>query len=152
MKKEIGVTLNGHHVYVIINDSHMLAHASVTEKLLREAVSRIDYTSTFWMNEIDMGRVIGKDACVETTGVDDVRFEFRVGRKILSRVVYGREPEDTTILTVGLCTDDDGLVTVFTAFPGKKAPKELFDPYLTEKEKQEAEAFWACHALCVERG
>lgn len=149
MKKEIGTTMNGHHVYVILNDSHMLAHSSVTETLLTEAVSKIDYTPTFWMGEVDLGRIIGKDACVQTTETDDVRYECRVGRKTLSRVVYGREPEDTSILTVGLCTDDDGLVTVFTAFPGKKAPKELSDPSLRESERPEAEQFWACHALCV---
>lgn len=149
MKKEIGTTANGHNVHVIINNSHMLAHASVTETLLTEAVSKIDYTPTFWMGEVDLGRIIGKDACVQTTEADDVRMECRVGRKISSRVVYGREPEDTTIMTVGLCTDDDGLVTVFTAFPGKKAPKELSDPSLRESERPEAEQFWACHALCV---
>lgn len=149
MKKEIGTTMNGHHVYVIINDRHMLAHASVTETLLTEAVSKINYTPTFWMGEVDLGRIIGKDACVLTTETDDVRMEYRTGRETLSRVVYGREPEDTSILTVGLCTDDDGLVTVFTAFPGKKAPKELSDPSLRESERPEAEQFWACHALCV---
>lgn len=149
MKKEIGVTTNGYHVYVIINDRHMLAHSSVTESLLTEAVSKIDYTPTFWMDEVDLGRIVGKDACVQTTEDDDVRYECRTGRETLSRVVYGREPEDTTILTVGLCTDDDGLVTIFTAFPGKKAPKELSDPSLRESERPEAEAFWACHALCV---
>ena len=149
MKKETGTTANGHHVYVIINDRHMLAHTSVTETLLTEAVSKIDYTPTFWMGEVDLGRIIGKDACVQTTETDDVRYEYRTGRETLSRVVYGREPEDTSILTVGLCTDDDGLVTVFTAFPGKKAPKELSDPSLRESERPEAEQFWACHALCM---
>lgn len=149
MKKEIGTTANGHHVHVIVNDSHMLAHASVTETLLTEAISKIDYTPTFQMGEVDLGRVIGKNACVQTTEMDDVRYECRIGRETISRVVYGREPEDTTILTVGLCTDDDGLVTVFTAFPGKKAPKELSDPNLRESERPEAEQFWANHALCV---
>ena len=148
MKKLIGKTKNNLNVYVILDNKHMLAHASVTEKLLIEALAKITYTKPFWMGTVELDHVTGKNACVETTKEDDVRLEARPGRETLSRVVYSRTPEETTLLTVGICTDDDGLETVFTAFPGPKVPKELSDPRLTEEERPEAEAFWANHALC----
>ena len=149
-KRIIGQTANGHDAYVIIDNEHMQAHADVTEELIAEAVGKIKYEPTFWMGTVDLERVIGKDTCVETTADDDVRMICRPGRNIESRMVFNREPEDTTLLTVGICTDeDDGLVTIFTAFPGVKAPKELNDPRLREEERVEAEAFWSTHALCA---
>lgn len=148
MKKQINTTKNGYATYVILDNEHMLAHSSVEEEVIADAVAKVDFTPPFWIDTIKMGRVVGKNACVKVTAEDDVREECRPGRIYPSRVVYGREPEDTDLLTVGLCVDDDGLCTVFTAFPGPKAPKELSDPRLTDKERPEAEAFWANHALC----
>lgn len=150
MKKNIATTNNGINVSVIIENEHMLAHPSVTDEILAEALTKVEYAPPFWMGTVDIGRVIGTDACVETTDADDIRYECRPGREIKSRMVYGRKPESTTLLTIGICTDDDGIETVFTAFPGLKAPKELEDPRLTESERAEAEAFWATHALCAE--
>ena len=149
MKKNIG-TANGKEIFVIIDNDHMKAHPDVTEEMIAEAIQMVAYTAPFWMGTVDLGRVIGKDACVETTDSDDVRMECRPGRETKSRLVYGREPEDTSLLTIGICTDDDGKETVFTAFPGQKAPKELSDPRLREDERAEAEAFWATHALCAQ--
>jgi len=149
MKKLIGKTKNAYDVYIIINHKHMLAHKDVTHALIAEAVSKVEYLPTFFMNSIDMGRIIGKDACVKTSDADDVRMVRRPGRKIKSRMVFNREPEDTNLLTVGMFTDDDGLVTVFTAYPGLRAPKELNDPRLRKEERAEAEAFWSTHALCA---
>ena len=150
MKKLIGKTKNGLDVYVILADEHMLAHKDATEELIAEAVSKVTYEPTFWMGSVEMGRIVGKDACVVTTDADDIRMMCRPGREIESRMVFNREPEDTTLFTVGMCTDDDGLVTVFTSFPGLKAPKELNDPRLREEERAEAEEFWSKHALCAQ--
>ena len=149
MKKFVGKTASGYEVYVLVEDEHMQAHKDASHELIAEAVSKIEYVPTFWMNSIEMGRIVGKDACVVTNEKDDVRMICRPGRSIESRMVFNREPEDTTLFTIGMCTDDDGLVTVFTAFPGLKAPKELNDPRLSEEERPEAEAFWSNHALCV---
>ena len=56
------------------------------------------------------------------------------GRKNKSRIVCYREPEPTSLFTVGVCTDDDKLVTVFTAFPGPLTPKELTDPRQSKRK------------------
>lgn len=149
MKKRIGVTKNGFDVYVILDNEHMLAHASVKEELIAEAIPKITFTPPHWMAAVEMGYIVGKNACVTVSAEDDVRDECRPGRVYPSRIVYGKTPEDTSLLTVGLCTDDDGLCTVFTAFAGPKAPKELTDPTLKEGERAEAEAFWKTHALCA---
>lgn len=149
MKKMVGTTANGYMVYIEVKNEHMLAHDDVSYELIAEAVSKVEYEPTFWLNTINMGRVIGKDACVETTDRDEICMRCRPGRSIESRMVLNREPEDTTLLTLGMCTDDDGLVTVFTSFPGLKAPKELNDPRLSDSERKEAETFWSNHALCV---
>lgn len=148
-KLYLGKTANGYDTYAVENSQHMLAHPVAKADLI-EAVGKIEYVPTFWIGTVDLGRVVGKNACVEVTAEDDVREECRPGRELPSRVVYGREMEDTTLMTVGICTDeDDGLVTVFTAFAGPKAPRELSDPRLTEEERPAAEAFWRTHALVV---
>jgi hypothetical protein len=127
----------------------MLAHALVTEDVLAEAIEKIDLRPPFGFYTVDLGREIGFTDLVETEEGDDIREECRPGRDLPSRIVYGREKEATTLLTVGICTDDDGLETVFTAFYGELAPKELSDPRLTDAERPEAEAFWATHALVI---
>lgn len=150
MKKKINVTKNGKEVYVIVDDAHMQAHPQITEALLAEAIGKVDYKPPFQMVTVDMGRTIGTDPCVSTGPDDKIVWQARKGRTTPSRMVLGREPEATNLVTVGICTDDDGLETVFTAFPGQLAPKELHDPRLREDERPEAEAFWAVHALVAE--
>ena len=147
MKKLIGKTNNNVDIYVIIDNLHMQAHTSVTENHIAEAISRLTYAEPFQMESVDLGCIIGYDNCVTTTENDDIRYECRPGRKTKSRIVYGRKPEPTSLITVGICKDDDGLNTVFTAFYGAKAPKELEDTRLKPEEREEAEAFWATHAL-----
>lgn len=148
-KMFLGNTKNGHEVYVIVNNSHMEAHKDVSNELLAEAIQKVDYNPHFWMGTIDLGRTIGKDACVEISEADDVRWVKRPGRDITSPVVFNKEPVDTSLLTIGICTDDDGKETVFTAFPGQKAPKEPNDPRLKDWERYESKLFWSTHALAV---
>ena len=143
-----GTTKNGIKVFWDPEDPHMLTHPEVTPKWIEEVLEKVSYKPPFFMEEIEMGKVVGKTACVAVTSDDDVRWEERPGRNIKSPVVYGREAEETSVATVGICTDkDDGVVTVFTAFAGEKAPKEPNDPYLRPEEKEESEKFWSSHAL-----
>lgn len=126
----------------------MEAHQNASDSLIAEAISKVEYTPPFWMGTVNMGKVIGKDACVPVTEADDVRWICRPGRDIKSPIVFNRTPEDTQMFTIGICKDDDGLNTVFTAFPGQKAPKEPNDPNLRDEERAESELFWGNHALC----
>lgn len=134
-------------IYKIINDSHMQAHSDITDELIAEAIEKIDYVPPFTMVTVDLGRIIGFDHCVKTTDSDSIIMKARTGRNTESRIVLNRSAEPTSLMTIGICRDDDGLDTIFTAFAGQKAPKELSDPRLSESERPEAEQFWACHAL-----
>lgn len=80
----------------------------------------------------------------------DVLLYFFI-HKASSRLVRGRKAEPTTKMVIGICNDpdDNGVVTLFTAFFGVKAPKELADPRMTEAERPDAERFWANHSLVV---
>lgn len=148
-KKKISVTANGHDVYSIVNDQHMLAHP-VSEDDLSNAIWQIELKPPFGFYTVDFEEPVGFDNCVETSDSDDIRMECREGREKPSRMVYGRKPEPTSLVTIGICTDDDGKETIFTAFYGQRAPKELSDPRLTDEEKAEAESFWANHALVAQ--
>lgn len=148
MKRFVGTTKNGIDIYAINQDAHMAAHESVTDEMLTEALKLVDYKAPFWMESIDVGHVIGTDNCVSVSESDDVKMLYRKGRAGKSPIVFGREPAKTNLLTIGICHDDDGIDTIFTAFTGVKAPKEPWDPSLKSDEaKQEAEDFWKVHAL-----
>lgn len=147
MKKYLTNSKTNEKIYVIENDEHMLAHSSITQQILKEAVEKMEYEPPFSMKTIDLCRIVGTDNCVKTTEEDSVVWRKRKGRKIPSRIVVGKDPQPTKKITVGICKDDDGLNTVFTAFTGCLAPKELNDPSLSDAERPEAETFWATHAL-----
>ena len=146
-KRLLGVSKDGQDVFVINDNKHMAAHAAVSDSILAEGVGKIEINDRpFLMDTVDLGRIIGVDDCVAVTDADDVRLLQRKARKGLSRIVFGRKAEPTRLLTIGICRDDDNLLTVFTAFFGVKAPKEPWD-CKTEQERAESDAFWAGHAL-----
>lgn len=148
----LGKTSNGKEIYMIENSVHMLAHSGITSEILAEAIEHLGdrYTGPFGMYEVDFGRIIGTDNCVAIESGDDVRMMYRKGRQGKSPVVFGKEPAETTILTIGICTDSDDELkrdTIFTAFTGQLAPKEPWDPRLKDEERAESERFWASYAL-----
>ena len=153
-KKYIGNTADRINVYAIIDNKHMLSHTDVSEELIIEAIQKVTFglENNERMITVDMGRIIGKQACVETTANDKVVDAKRPGRKIASRIVCNREPVPTSKLTLGLSIKkEDGLLTVFTAYPGERAPMELTDykyKRLSLEEKAEIRMFWDTHALC----
>jgi hypothetical protein len=53
----------------------------------------------------------------------------------------------TSLITIGICLDDDGVHTLFTAFYGKLAPREPWDPSLPDQDRAESEEFWKTHAI-----
>lgn len=127
---------------------HMEAHPDVNIAHICEAIGKLEtYSGPFAMSSIDMERTVGKDACVETSPEDKVTHLYRKGRQGTSPIATEKEPEDTSLLTVGICLDDDGRHTMFTSFYGQLAPKEPWDESLTPEEKIKSEQFWSAHAL-----
>ena len=153
-KKHIGLTADNIYVYAIIDNKHMLSHTDVSEDLITEAIQKVTFglENTERMITVYMGRIIGKQACVETTADDKVVEAKRPGRKIASRIVCNRDPVPTSKLTLGFSIKrEDGLLTVYTAYPGKWAPMELTDykyKRLSPEEQAKIRMFWDTHALC----
>ena len=150
-KQFIGITSNGIEVYMCESTyEHMLAHPDVRMSDVKEAISKMSYKAPFQMAQVDLGRICGKDSCVEIPAGMKPEMRIRKGRQGKTPVfISGVEAEDTTLLTIGICTDDDGKNTVFTAFYGQLAPKEPWDQRLSDSERSESEEFWTSHALVV---
>lgn len=104
------------------------------------------------MITVDMGRTIGNQACVEISPIDNVVHAKWPSRTIASQIVCNKKPVLTSLLTQGMSIYSyDGLLTVFTAFPGPRAPMELTDSKLknlSSAEQAQARMFWDTHALC----
>lgn len=150
-KTFIGTTGNGIEVYMCESTyEHMLAHPDVRMSDVKEAISKMSYKAPFQMAQVDLGRICGKDSCVEIPAGMKPEMRTRKGRQGKTPVfISGVEAADTSLLTIGICTDDDGKNTVFTAFYGQLAPKEPWDQRLSDSERSESEIFWNNHALVV---
>lgn len=95
---------------------------------------------------IDMGKTVGENICVETTATDEIIYAQRVGLKRLSRFVKYRKPEPTTFITVILKKIDSNYL-LLTAYPGKICPPEPGD----QRATTDSIPFWETHALIFER-
>lgn len=126
---------------------HMAQHTDVIQ-YLDEAIGSVEVKSRRFMKiHVDMGRVIGKTACVTTDETDEIVYAVRVGRPGETRFVKNREMQPSS--HVALIMQKQGSeYKLVTAFVGKVAERELFDKSLrTEAERHVAEKFWANHAL-----
>ncbi len=147
-KKLIAATINNVQVYVGEDTlAHMEAHSDVKMSDVAEAIGKMEYNAPFQIAPVDLGRVIGADSCVEISADDDVRMLRRKNRDGETPIVFGRSAAPTSQIVIGICRDDDGLDTLFTAFYGQLAPKEPWDARLRDEEREESERFWSTHAL-----
>lgn len=155
MKKAFTTTANKVVVYLDQDRPHLKAHREDFSRplfltALKYAVNKININNDFLIESINIGFICGASHCVEVTNEDKIVWIAREGREIKSKIVLNREPENTTYVTVGICKDHtDGKMTIFTAWAGPKAERELTDPRLTDEERPRAEAFWANHALVL---
>ncbi len=126
--------------------SHM--HSGVAP-LLPEALAWIESRDrNVIIEEIDLGRIVGKKHCIETTENDRIIFDQRPGRKGLTRFVLDREPEDCSSVSVILKLDDHADIYIcLSAYIGTRSEPEPWDAYATP----ESESFWTNHALVWER-
>lgn len=151
MKKFIAKTKNNINVYICEETiKHMKAHSDVSIDHIIEAINKINLSGTFFMESIDMKKVIGKDHCIYVPKEkwNMVTMEQRPNRKGLTPMIK-ENPTNTSLITIGMCLDDDNKWTLFTAFYGVKAPKEPWDVNINNTEEKEiSENFWNCHALC----
>ena len=158
-KKFLATTANGIGVYVGEDTlEHLKAHSDVDLKVVAEAVSKVTwYNAPFGINSVDLGRIVGKEGCVEITPemASHVQMRTRKGRKGETPVLLKKEgftPADTSKMVVGICKDrKDGINTLFAAFYGVLAPREPWGEAIEKGSKEEAESveFWRTHAIVV---
>ena len=103
------------------------------------------------MCQINLGRTVGKDNCVEVQPGDNPKMMYRRDREGQTPVLVYGKAADTSLINIGICLDDDGKHTMFTSFYGQLAPKEPWDKSLKPEEVQESQEFWSKHALVVTR-
>jgi hypothetical protein len=90
------------------------------------------------------GPLVGDKPVVESA----VHYAVRGIRPGESRMI-DKPMRETRIMTVIAGPHDGKPLVLYTAFGGKLAPKEPFDPTLNPAQKAESEAFWSQHALAT---
>lgn len=139
--KIIGKTADGALV-VDRPNSHLHDKA---RKLIAEAIGKITAKGKpFITEEVDFGWMIGLSDCVTTEQHDVILFARRRNRIGLTRFVAGRDPQETSLLTVVLKrADGPQKYVLITAFIGGKAEPEPWDANATPDTFE----FWKKHAL-----
>lgn len=125
-------------------DSHVASHPTVVP-LLAEMFSRLhsDGRESFF-GEVNLGRVIGENIRVETTGADEIVFAQRPSRRGLTRFVKNRQPEPCSDVVVLLKRIAGGAYVLITAFIGTRCPAEPWD---SQWASEKSVPFWNTHAL-----
>lgn len=146
MKGEIiSKTRDGKEVYVRMDteDSHI--HCAMPT--LRQALSRLELGEKKFMRfQVPFDYTVGKDRCVEVSEADTVVLWQRPGRAGKTPMVLNRATEATQQLNVVIAYDETlERHVVVTAFLGRYAPQEPWDPNVRDREA--SEKFWASHAL-----
>lgn len=130
---------------------HMLAHSDVKIEDIEEAVGKINYNGGFYMEAIDLERIIGQTSCVEVNEDDNVEYFYRKNRYGKTPFVRGKEKKDTTKIVIGIVNDrNTGEPMLLTAFYGERAPMEPWDAINKKRPADEIEVcnnFWSTHAL-----
>lgn len=130
-------------------DSHAQDHGVLP--LAIEAIGRIELAETpcFRLLAVDMERVIGTDNCVPTWNLPEgaeIYFARRGDRTGHTRMVRGVSPSPSSTLALVLGWEP-GRHVLYTAFVGCPAPREPWDPNLSEDDAPESYHFWHEHAL-----
>lgn len=153
----IGNLKNGKKVYDTKNSHWQSAHKIVTQELLQEAFDKIEINEeqNLFVDSIDMGRVIGKTYCVQTSELDQVFKARRNGRAGETPTVINKAPADCSKLAIVLNKNDEKSYILATTYIGEITPMEPWDPTLLqtndEQKIQESKEFWATHALVYDR-
>lgn len=161
-KSFLARTVSNQDVYIDTKTKeHMQAHPDVKMAHIVEAIGKIgDYNGAFRIGSVtlDHEEPIGTNNCVEMQKGDVVVPVYRKGREGTTLIVIGKEGAPTDQITIGICKDEDGKDTMFTAFYGPISPKELHsygpDETLSAQEKEEKEIarkFWSEHALVFDK-
>lgn len=145
---------------IVVTDEtreHMKAHPEV-ENILEEVLLNVELPQdkSVYGKEIDMGRVVGKSACVKLKKIslsEKSCFALRINREKASHVILDTEGDSTSKVIVWARFDENfNQYILRTAYIGNLAPAEPWDKSLkTETQKQESLDFWCEHALLYQK-
>ncbi len=142
-RKHLGNLASGEAVYEE-DDSHLSDHPSVVP-LAREVLAQVTSNNRpSIVDEIDLGREVGKNIRVSTTDKDEIIFARRPGRTGLTRFVKNRQPESCSKVVVILNRQKSGEYIISTAFIGTRCPAEPWDEKWADENSV---PFWNSQAL-----
>jgi len=154
MLKEAARSKNGIMVYVDDAATHRHGYDEETLKELIEKTELDLGEQGLSVTTSDMGRVMGKDNCLETKDGDTIVYYHRPTgngdvREYPSRMILNRGAEPTTLMSLVIGDNcPEKLPFVYTYYAGAATPREPGDPSLTKPgDIQESEQFWDRHAL-----
>ncbi len=143
IRKHLGNLASGEVVYEE-DDSHLSDHPSVVP-LVGEILTQITSNNRqSIVDEVDLGREVGKNIRVQTTDEDEIIFARRPGRTGLTRFVKNRQSEPCSKVVVILIRQDSGEYVISTAFIGMKCPAEPWDEKWADENSV---PFWNSQAL-----
>lgn len=112
--------------------------------LMAEVLGRIHSLGRTQINEeVAFPMNVGKDYCVATTRHDEIVFAQRIGKNGVSRFVKGREPENTSYVTVRLKLNPPRNYVLVLAYFGKMRAPEIWEEPASFLYSRR---FWMSHA------
>ena len=132
---------------------HLEAHPGILD-LIPEIASRVTLPTdgSRLSCKISLGRAVGQSSLINTQKIglsETAWFSVRKNRMKASRVVPDAGPADTDLVSIVANPIENNSYELVTAWFGEFAPKEPWDPDLTDDPSayEESINFWCRHAL-----
>ena len=132
---------------------HLEAHPGILD-LIPEIASRVTLPTdgSRLASQISLGRVVGQSSLINTKKIglsETAWFAVRKNRMKASRVVPDAGPADTDLVSIVANPVEKDSYELVTAWFGAMAPKEPWDPDLSNDPAayEESINFWCSHAL-----
>lgn len=146
MKHTIGLTKNGHSVYVDLIGSRAAKHISSQPQLLvllKEALHQLSPTNEHASFECDMGRSIGYDLTVSFSEKDAVFYAQLMKSDVFTPFTKSVAPLRTQILSLAIQKTADNEYELVDAWTGTMVPPLPG----SDDETDESLAYWSTHAV-----
>ena len=145
----IGKSADGYSIFDR-TDSHIHLEGGLTDELLKSAVSMVRTSGkSFFKAKCQFEKPVGYSMCVPVSKKDNVLMVYRKGRKGMTPMVKGRNPEPCSSIIVILKKDQTNHCYILvSAFIGNETEKEPWDAFVrTEEQRKKSITFWTTHAL-----
>jgi hypothetical protein len=148
MKHPIGHSRNGIAVHVDLIQSQAAKHISQQPHLLNLIAEALQQTSLSGPNPVverDMGRPVGYNFVVKTSGTDTVFYAQVLRDDTYTRFIKNGKPNSTQYLSMLLHKNADNEYDLVDAWIGRLSPPRPG----TSDENAESKPFWESHAIIL---